>query len=48
MEDCQCCVHKPEILCHTKVNVLYYHVDTVSCLLCFDAVGWVAGRASGL
>jgi len=24
------------------------HTVTQSCLQCFDAVGWVAGRASGL
>jgi len=24
------------------------YVATLTCLQCFDAVGWVAGRASGL
>ena len=24
------------------------HIDSIVCLQCFDAVGWAAGRASGL
>jgi len=28
-------------------NIFYYCVNR-SCLQCFDTVGWVAGRASGL
>jgi len=28
--------------------LIYYHVVPLLCLQCFDAVGWVAGRASGL
>jgi len=30
-----------------RQDVLQLHLDAV-CLQCFDAVGWVAGRASGL
>jgi len=26
----------------------YYHIASISTLQCFDAVGWAAGRASGL
>jgi len=32
-------------LCHTLPNKF---LKSVSCLQCFDAVGWAAGRASGL
>jgi len=28
--------------------VLYYTVLKLDCLQCFEAVGWAAGRASGL
>ena len=31
------------------LSAVYYFLNWhVSCLQCFDAVGWVAGRASGL
>ena len=35
---------------HIHVNSFFdvFMIPFVSCLQCFDAVGWVAGRASGL
>ena len=37
---------------HSQTNVVFNDKSQVSvaihCLQCFDAVGWVAGRASGL
>ena len=39
------------VLCDWSVSKDWKHVLTqkvVTCLQCFDAVGWVAGRASGL
>jgi len=30
------------------VRVFFYGVVLQACLQCFDAVGWAAGRASGL
>jgi len=42
-------------VCHFVVNVklevvvgLWHTVMVMVCLQCFDTVGWVAGRASGL
>ena len=29
-------------------NIFLKFIETVFCLQCFDAVGWAAGRASGL
>ena len=29
-------------------NIISLHVSLTFCLQCFDAVGWAAGRASGL
>jgi len=31
-----------------KMNIAILHVRHLKCLQCFDAVGWAAGRASGL
>jgi len=33
-------------VCCNSVNIKHY--DLILCLQCFDAVGWAAGRASGL
>jgi len=30
------------------IVIIFLSVDRLSSLQCFDAVGWVAGRASGL
>ena len=38
---CQCCIELL-VFC-SRLNVV-----GLTCLLCFDAVGWAAGRASGL
>ena len=36
-------------LCNTKKYYCYnYYYKRGRCLQCFDAVGWAAGRASGL
>ena len=37
-------------LCHSVIIfvVILVLMPSVLCLQCFDAVGWVAGRASGL
>ena len=33
---------------HSCFSKLFQSVGNMLCLQCFDAVGWVAGRASGL
>ena len=33
---------------HSHSYAIHAVVDQVFCLQCFDAVGWAAGRASGL
>jgi len=38
----------PEKSCLNFRGDLEHILDIVSCLQCFDAVGWVTGRASGL
>ena len=38
----------PPFLSESKVYSLPYTVAVIFCLQCFDAVGWAAGRASGL
>jgi len=44
------CYSEHENSCSFDVcmHFIYYLLDTFCCLQCFDAVGWVAGRASGL
>ena len=39
--------HRPRRVCHSSVYINILLVYLVTCLQCFDAVGW-AGRASGL
>jgi len=34
--------------CFMNIFKLLYRLPSVLCLQCFDAVGWAAGRASGL
>ena len=47
---CCCCCYNHH---HRHCYYYYYHVSTIitpckAVLQCFDAVGWAAGRASGL
>ena len=43
LRECNDYVHRPEL-----VNSLSMGMCPGFCLRCFDAVGWAAGRASGL
>jgi len=36
------------LICIQLIQLFYKYKVTKSCLQCFDAVGWAAGRASGL
>ena len=36
------------VVCFVWINVLVVASSLLLCLQCFDAVGWAAGRASGL
>jgi len=38
----------PTISCLSKIQIGFTFWCRLTCLQCFDAVGWAAGRASGL